>query len=179
MERFLSASTVLDFTAEFPIRFTQGMLGLLPLGNVGDERLDDLTSAPLNSGQGDLQRYLFVMRSATHPFETRAAVGDAFLNIFTAQHCGAFTIRLKWGRSFARMFTQEFLRPLATHNPHGGGIHLKDLVFVVKDHSVTGTFEESAELFFRLAQRPLRALALGVINDAGAYQILSLRRQAQ
>src|SRR5437773_2132100 len=59
-----------------------------------------------DAGESNLQRYLFVMGSATHPLETRAAVGDAFLNIFAAQHSGAFTIRLKWGRSTARVFTQ-------------------------------------------------------------------------
>src|SRR4029453_15844248 len=77
------------------------------------------------------------------------------------------------------MFPQQFPRALAPHDPHGGGIHLQDLVLVVKDDSVTGAFEERAELFFRLTQRLLRALALGVFNDAGANQILSLRRQAQ
>src|SRR5881396_1862703 len=102
MERCFSTDALLDFTAQLPIRFTQGVLGLLPLGNIGDERLYDLTSAPLNSGQGHLQRYPSALRSATRPFETRAAVGHAFLNIFTAQHSGAFTIRLERGRSLAR-----------------------------------------------------------------------------
>src|SRR2546423_9165002 len=49
----------------------------------------------------------------------------------------------------------------------------------MKDHSLAGAFEESAKLFFRLAQRLLRPLALGVVNDAGADQIVTFRRQAQ
>ena len=61
----------------------------------------------------------------------------------------------------------------------GGGICLKDSVLVVKDHSLTGAFEERAELFFRLAQRLLRALAFRVVNDAGADQIVTLGRQTQ
>src|SRR5579862_700722 len=153
--------------------------GFLPFADIGDERLDDLTPAPLNSGQSHFQWHFFALRSATHPFETCAAVGHAFLDIFTGQHSGTFTIWLKWRRRIGRISTQQFLWILATHNPHRGGIHLKKLVLVLKDDSLTGTFEKRAKLFFRLAERLLGALALGVINDAGPNQILALRRQAQ
>jgi len=97
IEQLLSAGALFDFTAQFPIRFPQGVLGLFPLGDVCHRRLDHLTAAPLNAGQGHIQRYLLTIRREAHPFETRAPLSDAFLNIFTGQHSGAFTIRLERG----------------------------------------------------------------------------------
>ena len=68
---------------------------------------------------------------------------------------------------------------MATHNPHRGGIHLKDLFLVVKHDALTGAFEERAKFFFGLAKRALRAFAFSVVNDAGTNQILTFRGQTQ
>src|SRR5947208_1061849 len=95
---------LIDFMAQFSVCFTQGELALLPFRDICDQSLDDLPPAPLDSGQGHFQRYLFALRSETDPFESRAAVGQAFLNIFATQHGGAFSVRLeRWG-VLARMF---------------------------------------------------------------------------
>src|SRR5580765_5180557 len=77
------------------------------------------------------------------------------------------------------MPADQLLRALASHDSHGGGIDFKESILVLENYPQTGAFEESAELFFRLAQRLLRALALGVINDAGTDQIITLGRQAK
>ena len=49
----------------------------------------------------------------------------------------------------------------------------------MEDHALARPFEQRAKLRFRFAQGALRAFALGVVNDAGANQILALGRQAQ
>ena len=87
--------TGLEGCAEARLALGQRGLGVLPFRNVGDERLYDLAPAPLNPGQGDLERHLFALRSATHPFETRTAIVHALLNVLAAQLRRAFTIRLE------------------------------------------------------------------------------------
>jgi hypothetical protein len=68
---------------------------------------------------------------------------------------------------------------LPAHDPHRGRIHLQDLVLVLEHHAVAGTFKECAELLFGLPQGALRPFAIGVIDDAGANEILALGRKAQ
>ena len=58
VERFLGADALLDFPVQLAIGLMQRLLGALALRNVSDERLDDLASTPLNSGQGHFQRHL-------------------------------------------------------------------------------------------------------------------------
>src|SRR5215475_10981910 len=77
------------------------------------------------------------------------------------------------------MFSDQVLRALATHDSHCCGIYLENLVFIMKNDALAGTFEQCAKLLFRFTQRLLRALALGLVNDAGANQVLPLCWQAK
>src|SRR5688572_7489135 len=77
------------------------------------------------------------------------------------------------------MLPKEFPRVLTAHNPDRRGIHLKDFPLVVQDYSLAGPFKKGSELFLRFPQRNLGTFSLRIVNDAGADQILALRRQAQ
>ena len=92
---------------------------------------------------------------------------------------GALSVWLERRRHLTRVFAQQFLRALAAHDPHGGGIDLQESVLVMEDHPLARTFEQRAKLLFRFAQGALRAFALGVVDDAGANQVLTLRGQTQ
>src|SRR5687767_2957777 len=112
-QRLLRSGPLRDFAMQFAVRFAQSFLGALPFGNVSNERLDDLSSAPFNSGQGHLQWHIAPVRSARRPLKTGAAVGHALLKIFPGQFSGAFPIWLEGRRRISRMFTHEFLGALA------------------------------------------------------------------
>src|SRR5438067_8952542 len=72
------------------------------------------------------------------------------------------------------MFADEFVGKAASEDSDGGGIDLQHLVLIMENDALAGAFEERAELCFRFAQGALGAVALGVINDAGANQILAV-----
>src|SRR3954468_24548468 len=103
---------------EFAVGLAQGAFSLLAFADIVDQRLYDLSAAPFNSGQSHLQWGLFAVGSLAYPIKTRAAVGHAFLNMLPGEHRGAFTTWLQSRRSFARVFTDQLVGALATHNPH-------------------------------------------------------------
>jgi len=155
---------LLDFTAEFRFASQAGMVGLHSLGNIGNERLDNLASAPLNSSSKPPPSAPLYPAECDSPSRNARCRWPCILEYIAGQHSGALTIRLQRRRGFARMFAQQFLRASATHNTHRGGIHLKDLVFVVQDHSLTGALRRAPGTFPPTRAAPLSARLRSVLS---------------
>ena len=77
-------------------RFALGQrgLGALAFGDVRDERLDDLSPAPSDPRQTDLQRDFPAARIAGQPIKPGAARGHAFSDMFTSHGRRALSVRL-------------------------------------------------------------------------------------
>src|ERR1051326_2904271 len=98
MERRAEARLAL---AQVGLAGAQLGVGLFPIADVVDERLDDLPPAPLDAGQGHLQGNIPALGRAADPLESRAAPGEAFLDVFADHHGRAFAVRLERRRSVA------------------------------------------------------------------------------
>src|SRR6185295_15953924 len=74
----------LESRAEALFAFGQGGLSLLACGDVRDQCLDHLASAPLDPREGDLEGDLSAISRTGQPIKTGAAFAHAFLNFFLA-----------------------------------------------------------------------------------------------
>jgi hypothetical protein len=133
----------------------------------------------LDLGKDDLQRNFPAVRSAGEPLETSAAAGHAIFNLSAGHPHGALSVWLEGWRHLKWVFTQHLVRELPAHNPNCGRIDLQYLVLVMENHPMARAFKQRAVLRFRFAQGALRTFAFGVVDDAGANQVLTFCRQAQ
>src|SRR5439155_4054684 len=93
--------------AEAQLALAQPGLRLFALGDVIDDRLDDLASAPFDPGENDFEWHLLTPRVQPDPLKTRAALFHALGNMAVSGRLGTFAIGLKRRRSILGMFSER------------------------------------------------------------------------
>src|SRR5689334_1062611 len=81
--------------AEARLAFGKRGLGTLAFGDVGDERLNDLSPAPFDPRQHDFQRDFSSVWIRGQPVESGAALGHAFANVFARHRIRGLSVRLE------------------------------------------------------------------------------------